>query len=90
MQQSLRATPYTRYVIDAEGVERARLFIRLEHLDEDLAPLEDHLGFRLGPIPHVNRSDHSENWRAQYGDSEVRIVAELCETDINRFGYAFS
>lgn len=89
-QASLRASPYPRYVTDAGGVERADLYIRLEHLNEDLAPLEAHLGFALGPLPHVNRSNRGHNWRAYYGDAEAKIVSELCESDIDRFGYAFS
>ena len=56
----------------------------------DLAPLEAHLGFRLGPVPRVNQSNRGRDWRAYYGDSEAEIVAELCETDIKRFGYSFS
>ncbi len=87
---SFRAAPYTAYVTDAEGVERADLFIRLEHLDEDLAPLETHLGFRLAPLPHVNQSNRTRDWRGCYGESEAEIVAELCQSDINRFGYAFA
>jgi hypothetical protein len=87
---SIHTAPYGRYVTDAEGVERADLYIRLEHLAADLAPLEAHLGFRLGPVPHVNQSNRSRDWRAYYGDSEAKIVAELCETDIKRFGYSFS
>ena len=90
VQASVKAAPYGRYVTDAGGVERADLFIRLEHLAEDLGPLEDHLGFRLGPIPHRNRSERARDWREYYGDSEMRIVAALCETDIKRFGYTFS
>ncbi|MEZ5768502.1 MAG: sulfotransferase family 2 domain-containing protein [Paracoccaceae bacterium] len=87
---SLRAQPFGRYVVDAAGVDRANLYIRLEHLAEDLAPLEAHLGFRLGDIPRVNLSNRDRDWRRYYGDSEAEIVRELCETDIKRFGYAFS
>ena len=29
-------------------------------------------------------------YRGYYGDSEAEIVAELCQTDIKRFGYSFS
>ncbi|MCB1338288.1 MAG: sulfotransferase family 2 domain-containing protein [Maritimibacter sp.] len=90
VQASVRASPYGRYVADREGVDRADLYIRLEHLDTDLAPLEAHLGFRLGPLPHVNQSNRSGDWRSYYGDPETEIVANLCETDIKRFGYAFS
>ena len=87
---SLRAQPFGRYVVDAGGVDRANLYIRLEHLTEDLAPLEAHLGFRLGDIPRVNLSNRDRDWRRYYGDSEAEIVRELCETDIKRFGYVFS
>lgn len=87
---SVKAAPYTRYVTDAEGVERADLFIRLEHVDTDLAPLEAHLGFRLAPLAHVNQSNRARDWRAFYGDSEAEIVAELCQADIKRFAYSFS
>ena len=90
VQGAIRAQPYGRYVTDAEGVERADLFLRLEHLEADLAPLEAHLGFRIGPVPHVNTSNRDRDWRPYYGDSEAEIVAKLCETDIKRFGYAFS
>lgn len=90
VQASVKAAPYTSYVTDAAGVERADLFLRLEHLEEDLAPLEQHLGFRLGPIGHVNQSNRDRDWRGYYGDSETEIVEKLCETDIKRFGYTFS
>ena len=90
IRESIRAAPYGRYVTDAGGVERADLFIRLEHLADDLAALEAHLGFRLGPVPHVNQSNRARNWRGYYGDSEAEIVADLCETDIKRFHYTFS
>ena len=90
IRESIRAAPYGRYVTDAGGVERADLFIRLEHLADDLAALEAHLGFRLGPVPHINQSNRARNWRGYYGDSEAEIVADLCETDIKRFHYTFS
>ena len=90
VQSAIRAQPYGRYVVDAGGVERADLFVRLEHLAADLEPLERHLGFQLGPVPHVNPSNRARDWRLYYGDSEAEIVADLCEADIKRFGYAFS
>ena len=85
----MRGFPYGRYVTDAAGVERADLFIRLEHLAEDLAPLEAHLGFSLGVIPHENASTRARGWRDYYGAEEAGIVAEACAADIARFGYSF-
>jgi len=86
---SIEAAPYGRYVSDANGVERARAFLRLEHLDEDLAPLEAHLGFDLGDLPRANASNRSRDWRGYYGAGEAELVARACALDIARFGYRF-
>lgn len=88
VQNSLRATPAARYVTDAQGHVRAALFLRLEHLAEDLAPLEAHLGFALD-LPHANRSDRSADHRGYYDTETAKIVAGICAEDIARFGYAF-
>lgn len=87
--ESLRRYPYGRYVADADGVERANLFIRLEHLREDIVPLESHLGFSLGDVPHANRSSRSPDFRGYYTDSAAEIVADTCAEDISRFSYRF-
>lgn len=86
---AMRAFPYGRYVTDAQGVERADLFARLEHLGADLAPLEAHLGFSLGEIARVNASERGGDYRAYYDDSTAAIVAGACAADIVRFGYRF-
>jgi len=86
---AMRANPYGRYVTDAGGSERADLFIRLEHLHDDLAPLEAHLGFRLDEIPHENRSDRARDWRGYYSAADRALVAEACAPDIRRFSYRF-
>ena len=85
---SLRGHPYAHYLRDAGGVERADLFIRLEHLDQDIAPLQAHLGFAL-QIDRVNRSARAADYRTQYGEAEREIVAQLCAIDIKRFAYSF-
>ena len=64
-------------------------FLRLEHLDEDIAPVEAHLGFRLTPLPRSNRSTRAEDYRSVYDDRTAARVGELCQTDIDRFGYRF-
>ncbi len=76
------------YVSDVRGVERARLFIRLEHMAEDIAPLEAHLGLTL-EVPHVNRSARAPDYRQSYGDETRARVAHICAEDIARFGYRF-
>ena len=89
IQQSFQASPYGRYVCDAAGRERGDLFIRLEHLAEDVAPLEAHLGFRLDAIPHANRSRRRADFRGYYTDATREMVARFCAADIARFGYSF-
>lgn len=87
-QSSFREWPYGAYMRDAKGVERCRLYARLEHLLTDLAPFEAHLGFRL-TVPHVNRSDRARDWRPYFTDTTAALVGDLCAEDIARFGYGF-
>lgn len=86
---ALSAWPYGAYLRDARGVERASAFIRLERLEEDLAPLETHLGFRLGPVARANASVRPRDWRPLYDEASARAVAEAAAEDIARFGYRF-
>lgn len=88
IQRALQATPAARYVTDAAGRERPALFLRLEHLAEDIAPLERHLGFALD-LPHANRSQRRADYRAYHDDETRGIVARVCAQDIDRFGYRF-
>lgn len=76
------------YVTDANGVERGDLYIRLEHLAEDMLPLEAHLDFDLA-VPHVNQSTRTQDYRAAYTDRSREQVARMCAQDIARFGYRF-
>ncbi|KAA9008300.1 sulfotransferase family 2 domain-containing protein [Histidinibacterium aquaticum] len=87
-EASLRASPYSSYMTDGAGRERADLYIRLEHLEEDLAPLRDHLGFDPG-IGRANASDRPEDWRSCYSDSDAERVERLTFGDIERFDYTF-
>ncbi|MBD3765207.1 MAG: sulfotransferase family 2 domain-containing protein [Rhodobacterales bacterium] len=88
-QASLTAWPYGAWMRDRHGVERCRLWLRLEHLDQDLAPFEAHLGLRLAPIPRANASPRPADWRPFYSDADAALVARLCAPDIARFGYRF-
>lgn len=76
------------YVTDRQGRLRADLFIRLEHLAQDIAPLQDHLGFELD-IPHVNTSTRQADYRGAYTDETRALIAQICADDIARFGYKF-
>jgi hypothetical protein len=86
---ALRLWPYGAYMRDASGAERASLYARLEHLAEDLAPFETHLGFRLTPLARANQSERLRDWRGFYSEADAALVAEICAEDIARFGYRF-
>ncbi|MEL7211598.1 MAG: sulfotransferase family 2 domain-containing protein [Pseudomonadota bacterium] len=83
-QATLRENPASSYMIDAMGRDTCAAYIRLEHLDIDLAPLEAHLGFTLD-LPHANSSPVQE--KATYTDAQRALVATLCAEDFARFGY---
>ncbi|SIS81021.1 sulfotransferase family 2 domain-containing protein [Phaeovulum vinaykumarii] len=85
---AIAANPYTSYVrLGREAC--CNLFIRLEHLEEDLEPLAAHLGFRPGPIERINASARGRDWRPYYSDKDAEMVGLLCGGDIARFGYQF-
>jgi hypothetical protein len=85
---ALAAWPARAYMTDATGVERARLYARLERLEEDLVPFWDHLGFRL-PVPRANESGRPRDWRPFYDEALAALVGQIAAEDIARFGYRF-
>ena len=58
------------------------------YLTSDLAPLQDHLGFRID-VGHVNASARDQDYRAYYTNDVRDHVARICADDIARFEYAF-
>jgi hypothetical protein len=80
--------PYGAYMRDRFGAERASLYVRLEHLAEDIAPFEAHLGFAL-TVPRANESARGADFRTYYAEASAALVAEVCAEDIARFGYRF-
>lgn len=86
---ALMLWPYTAYLRDRFGQERASLFARLEHLDQDLAPFETHLGFRVTPLPRANSSTRARDWRGFYSDDDAQLIGQISASDIARFNYRF-
>ncbi|PKP71408.1 MAG: Type II secretory pathway, pullulanase PulA [Alphaproteobacteria bacterium HGW-Alphaproteobacteria-4] len=88
-QTAVGATPYASYLTLPGVGECCDAFLRLEHLAEDAAPLEAHLGFALPPTPRVNTSARAADWRGYYSQSDAALVGRLCAADVARFGYEF-
>ena len=87
-QAAMRAAPYGHYVTDARGREVCDAFIRLEHLEDDCAPLWAHLGFRLD-LPVNNQSPRDRDYRIYYSESDAALIEDLFAQDVARFGYAY-
>ena len=85
---ALQTWPASAHMRDGAGVDRADLYARLEHIQDDLAPLEAHLGFKL-TMGRENRSERDPDWRIYYSDRDAALIATLCAEDIARFGYGF-
>ena len=86
---ALALSPYASYLRDSAGQDRASLYARIEHLGQDLAPFEAHLGFRLTPLPRANAGARPRDWRPFYSDADAALLARLAAEDIARFGYLF-
>lgn len=86
---SLAAWPYAAWMRDGAGVEHCRLYLRLERVDDELAPFEAHLGFRIAPLARANASERERDWRGYYSDDDAALLGALCAEDIARFGYVF-
>ena len=86
---SHRAWPYGRYLRDGAGTERCSAFMRLEHLEQDLAPFEAHLGFRLHPLGRANATVRDPDYRNYYSQDDAQTLSRICAEDIARFGYSF-
>ncbi len=87
--ESFRAGNAVDYVRDASGAQRCDLFIRLEHLEEDLPKLEAMLDMKLGEIPHLNRSDRNLPLAQYYSAADRQLVCQFAAPDIEAFGYEF-
>ncbi|MHA6325232.1 sulfotransferase family protein [Roseivivax sp. CAU 1753] len=85
---AIARAPYPSYVTWPNGAEARTLFLRLEHLTEDLPRFEARLGFTLD-LPHANRSGRARDWRGYYTDATRDRVAAICASDIARFDYRF-
>lgn len=87
-QSTFRANPYASYMTDGAGAVHANLYIRLEHLAEDIAALNDYLGFKL-ELGIANASARPRDWRGFYTQSDAELLADICASDIAIHGYAF-
>lgn len=89
VQTALMMAPARAHMRDAAGVQWGQLYVRLEHVEADIAPFETHLGFRVTPFARVNASDRARDWRGYYSEADAALLARLCAEDIAQFGYGF-
>ncbi len=89
IQTSLRDAPYPSFMRDSGGQEHCSSYIRLEHFDQDAAPLFDHLGFTL-TLTRENASVRNADYQSYYTPKLRHIVESICAQDIARFEYQFA
>ena len=90
-RQTLRAfqrNPAAKYMRRANGREQCDAFIRIEHFNEDAAPLVAHLGF-APKLAVLNASERGKDYRSYYDDKSAESLGRACAADIARFGYGF-
>ncbi|TDK52353.1 sulfotransferase family 2 domain-containing protein [Antarcticimicrobium luteum] len=88
IRAGFRASPAGSYMRRSDGREQCSAYIRIERFEEDAAPLNAHLGFRLA-LPRVNLSARPADYRAAFSDRAAAAIAADCSEDIARFGYRF-
>jgi len=87
-QATFRNNPYASYMTDGAGRVHVNLYIRLEHLAQDIAPLAVHLGF-TPDLPIANQSVRPRDWRGFYSESDAELLGEICAIDVKTHGYEF-
>ena len=87
-QRALMANPFDRYVRDGAGRLRNPVFLRLEHLQEDLDQIATRLGFRPD-MGQANPSPRDRDWRGYYTEEDAALLGRVCGADVARFGYRF-
>jgi hypothetical protein len=85
---SFRMSPAASYMRRADGREQCDAYIRIEHFEQDCAPLVKHLGFPL-TLPISNISERRREYRAYYTNQNAESLGLACSVDIARFGYGF-
>lgn len=81
--------PQVDFFLGAQDCFGSALVGRYEQLAEHMLQIQEGIGFSV-TLPHVNRSlHHGRDYRSEYGDAEVDMVARLFHKDIAILGYTF-
>ena len=83
---SLRANPASRYLTDANGTEHDGAYVRIEHFEQDVAPVVAKLGFEIR-LERANATERDRDWRKFYSDEAAESVLKAAESDAMRFKY---
>jgi hypothetical protein len=80
-------TPLIKWVTyEKDGVlHKAEHILRLEHINEDLKPLQDY----FCNSKTLDIFDPHTNYKDQYNDKMIELIAEVFKEDIEMFNYQF-
>ncbi len=84
--------PQSLFVVDSESPDKRIVvdaLLRFEHLAEDFSEFCRKLGIQQANLPKVNPSVRSHDYRAYYDEQTRRIIEQVYQVDIQRFGYSF-
>jgi tetratricopeptide (TPR) repeat protein len=80
------------FVVDPESAERKVMvgtLLRFETLADDFARFCRAQGIECKPLPTVNTSDRSRDYRTYYNERTRAMIEEVYRADIETFGYTF-
>ncbi|WP_420452879.1 hypothetical protein [Ilumatobacter sp.] len=81
--------PGARRRLNRGHVTEATVVVRMERMDDDLRRLHPELSQRIGPVPHVNRTQRDRPYWRHYSPWGHDAVARLHAEDIARYDYRF-
>ena len=88
--QRYGAFTFLGFAADADGVLLVDEVLRMEDMEEGLAPLLGRLGIAVPErLPHIGRGRYREDYRPYYDEEARDLIAALYADDVKRFDYSF-
>ncbi len=85
-QYEQRAPTQSSFIDDEAGEQLVDFVGRFENLDADFQSVCEAIGVRA-ELPFLNASQRRRDWRSYYSHETRKLVEELFQSDIERFGY---
>ncbi len=87
-QHAERAPSQSSFIFDRDGHQLVDFVGRFETLAADFESVCKRIGVKAN-LPFLNVSQRRRDWRSYYTDETRSLVADLFQSDLERFGYAW-